>query len=81
MLELGKIMDSIQLISKKYVLIWVPLGNKFNCKAAYDMINEGVISTNKLCEVIWKCKVPESVKLFLWKVHSHIVPTKVWLAD
>lgn len=75
MQKLGNIISSVNLNANEDRLIWLPSGNMYSTKNGMELWD------NKDSKIVWKWKflwkilVPPNVKLFLWKVHSEILPT------
>ncbi|XP_074374663.1 uncharacterized protein LOC141715077 [Apium graveolens] len=46
--ELDKIVGSLQLSCNPDVLIWILLGDKFSCKAAYNLLSEEVAHSDRI---------------------------------
>jgi hypothetical protein len=88
-LEEGKIICNIPVskYQQKDKLIWVATTTgEFTVKSAYHLKKEiqdrkkGECSNKAICQAIWKIiwnlKVPNSTKVFLWRVCHNILPTK-----
>lgn len=77
--KLEQIIVKIKLSSAEDTLIWKVSRGNFSVKQATLAL---MPSSEKLqWTFIWKLKVPNKIKLFQWKVHMNILPTKKFLSE
>lgn len=76
--KIGDLVRTITLAKDKDEMIWAYTKKGLSLKAATDLLtcNSSPISW----EFVWKLKVPNKVKIFLWKAHLGILPTRNFLA-
>lgn len=55
------------------------MGKSFHQKDGMDFWRKKDSNEVWQWKFIWKLQVPPNIKLFLWKVHSEILPTKSFL--
>lgn len=77
--KLGKIISSVKLNGKEDKLIWLVSGDKFSTKSGLASLDRIEAIADWKWYFIWKIQVPPKVKLFLWKLHSKILPTYSFL--
>lgn len=78
-IPLNKVITSINLSAAEDTLIWTPYGKEFSTKDGLVLWNKSDVNEDWCWNFIWKMQLPPNVKLFLWKVHSPILPTKSFL--
>ena len=72
--RLSAIVNGVSLSSKEDRLIWKIARDEYSAKKA---THELTYSTERIqWEFIWKMKVPNKIKLFLWKFYLNILPTR-----
>ena len=68
------IIDGVILTKESDTLIWLPSQDQFSVKKASEILRpEG---QDVRWKFIWKLKIPQKIKFFLWKTHLSILPTK-----
>jgi hypothetical protein len=67
--ELQKILEGVQFDSIKEDLVkWVlDKSNQYTTKSLYHFLTHGGVR-DQLCIMIWKCKIPLKIKVFLWQL-------------
>ena len=78
-IKLESIVKKISLGSDKDVLKWANNKSIYSTKLATELLWHS--SPQIDWKFVWKLKVPQKIKLFLWKVHLGILPTKSLLAS
>lgn len=73
---LDEIISSIKLNSQDDSLLWIPSGKQFTTKDGLQLWRSSEPINEWSGKFIWKMLLPPNVKLFLWKVHLKILPTK-----
>lgn len=73
------IMDYLILIEWEDVSTWGPFGGKLSFAACYRLLLNSEVS-HRPWIAIWKLKIPEKVKLFLWQVLHKCLPTYSFLS-
>lgn len=76
---LDKIISSVILTNKEDILIWKTSGNKFSTKNGMNLWRKHDCRIDWQWKFILKILDPPNTKLFLWKVHSEILPTNSFL--
>jgi hypothetical protein len=51
----------------------------FSTRSLYDYLNRGGVR-DKLCDILWKCKVPLKIKVFLWQIFHRKLQTALALS-
>lgn len=77
--SLDNIISSIRLNAKEDLLIWISGGKQFSKKDGMSLWRKIDSYEDWQWKFIWKLQVPPNIKLFLWKVHSAILPTRSFL--
>lgn len=78
-LLLGQIIQDVHLSTVCDKLLWQGNKAQWKTKDAYDLIESGSLIQGPW-ELIWKIKIPNRVKIFLWKICHEILPVKSFLA-
>lgn len=68
----------IRLSNSEELLSWNKDTGQFTIQKCYSMLENG-INIEGPWSVIWKLKVPNKVKLFVWKICHRILPTRARL--
>ncbi|XP_017245737.2 uncharacterized protein LOC108217416 [Daucus carota subsp. sativus] len=72
--KLNLVVSSIKLSKKIDKMVWQVTGKEFSVNNA---VKEMTASHGKVnWEFIWKLKVPQKIKFFLWKMHLDILTTR-----
>lgn len=72
--KLRHVVNSIQLSTKSDKLIWKATCSGYSTSKA---TSELIPSVSKFSgEFIWRIKVPNKIKIFLWKLYLNILPTR-----
>lgn len=76
--KLGQIIAKISFSSVEDTLVWKMTNGNYSVKQVILKLTPSV----ERCKwsFIWKLRVPNKIKLFLWKVHMCILPTKGFFA-
>ncbi|XP_074336502.1 uncharacterized protein LOC141673654 [Apium graveolens] len=68
--ELRVIVNSVYFSANNDMIIWIPAMDTYTTRVAYELLIKSDVEKCDDWEHIWKYKVPEKVKFFLWKVNS-----------
>lgn len=64
--------------NKPDIALWTINQGQYKASEGYKILSaDNHVGNNMLW--IWKCKIPPSVKIFLWKISLKILPTKIFL--
>jgi hypothetical protein len=56
-------------------VVWaLEKSSEFSTKSLYNCLTHGGVK-DKLNDILWKCKVPLKVKVFLWQAWHNKLPT------
>lgn len=69
----------LRLSCVKDNLVWLVNNAALNSKDLYYNIAGSQVSNARLWQIIWKLKVPNRVRIFIWKVGNHILPVRSFL--
>ena len=75
--NLEKFIDSISLYPGCDTLIWLPIRAPYSVKNASEKLLE--LDGKVPWEFIWHLRIPQKIKIFLWKLSQQILPTKEFL--
>lgn len=73
------IIQTIKLTPEEDELVWVPSNKPLTVKKVTELLTP--YEERVYWDFIWKLKIPQKIRLFLWKVHSNALPTKDLLAS
>ena len=77
--SLESIIDKAKRVEGEDFLVWAASKKSYQtCKATELLQDSGSLISWRF---IWKLRVPHKIKLFLWKVHLKILPTKSFLVS
>lgn len=83
LLQLQSLLENIHITEEKDVLRWTKSSDKFSSKQflhLYSKSNDVQASLKKGWNCLWSIKLPPKIKIFLWKLHWCIVPTRYFLS-
>ena len=76
--QLEEILKKLFLSKDDDQLIWETSKAEYSVKLAANIMSPCSPTVN--WEFIWKLRVPHKIKIFLWKLHLNILPTKTFLS-
>ncbi|KAK1361049.1 hypothetical protein POM88_045523 [Heracleum sosnowskyi] len=74
--SLNKILENVRLSNSSDKLLWAVSGDTFTVKDGVKRIHDLFQHDLVQWSSFWNLKVPAKVLIFLWKLHSKILPTK-----
>lgn len=77
--KLDSIISPIRLNAREDILVWISSGKKFSTKDGMEVWRSNFSQEKWKWKFIWSLKVPPNIKMFLWKVHFDILPTRAFL--
>lgn len=81
LLSMENIIKGISLSSPPDKFIWSLSKDPYSVKEGTKRFYDFSISEHMNWNFIWSIKVPAKITIFLWKLHSKVLPTKSFLSD
>lgn len=79
--SLTDLVNNVHNSNNKDQVIWKANSGIYSSSTGYKLLCESSRIHSNGWNLIWKCKVPPNVKIFLWKIKHSIIPTKTLLVE
>ena len=78
-IKLDGILSKLQFHSGADRLLWKGSRADYSVKKATQIMSH--VSASVPWSFVWKIKIPQKIKLFLWKLHLNVLPTKSFILN